>query len=92
MVAGDTVWVSGEIPRVTEWEGGLLGGVRWNEDKRDWVNEEVSPYITFTLLLIRLHTISLNSTSWTSDMLVLMLSEKVSSYSARQSYRSERNP
>lgn len=31
VVAGNTVWVSGEVPRVTEWEGGLLGGVRWVE-------------------------------------------------------------
>ncbi|KAF8638023.1 hypothetical protein AX16_010655 [Volvariella volvacea WC 439] len=28
-VADRTVWVSGEIPRVTEFEGGLLTGVRW---------------------------------------------------------------
>lgn len=50
LVADCTVWVSGEIPRVTDWEGGLLGGVRWNEDKRDWVNEVVCPRITFSLL------------------------------------------
>jgi len=32
-VVGDgAVWVSGEIPRVTAFEGGLLGGVRWFED------------------------------------------------------------
>ncbi|KAI0743339.1 beta-lactamase-like protein [Daedaleopsis nitida] len=28
-VAGGTVWVSGEIPRVTHFEGGLPTGVRW---------------------------------------------------------------
>ena len=28
-VAGGTVWVSGEIPRVTPFEGGLIGGVRF---------------------------------------------------------------
>lgn len=41
-VAGGTVWVSGEIPRVTSFEAGLPGGVRWlnvqGEDK--WVKEE----------------------------------------------------
>ena len=39
-VAGGTVWVSGEIPRVTPFEAGLAGGVRWFEG-RDWVPEEV---------------------------------------------------
>ncbi|KAL6307863.1 beta-lactamase-like protein [Sparassis latifolia] len=28
-VSGDTVWVSGEIPRVTPWECGISGGLRW---------------------------------------------------------------
>ncbi|KAF8590976.1 hypothetical protein K439DRAFT_1644495 [Ramaria rubella] len=33
-VVGDgAVWVSGEIPRITEFEGGLLGGMRWFEDE-----------------------------------------------------------
>ncbi|KZP32912.1 hypothetical protein FIBSPDRAFT_721887, partial [Athelia psychrophila] len=39
-----TVWVSGEIPRITEFEGGLLGGVRWfeteNGGKGGWKSEE----------------------------------------------------
>lgn len=39
-VAGGTVWVSGEIPRVTPFEEGLAGGVRWFEG-RGWVPEEV---------------------------------------------------
>ncbi|KAH9911837.1 beta-lactamase-like protein [Fomitopsis serialis] len=41
-VAGSTVWVSGEIPRVTEFETGLPGAVRWTEQegKTDWVPEE----------------------------------------------------
>ncbi|KAG8739743.1 hypothetical protein FRC10_005212 [Ceratobasidium sp. 414] len=30
-IANNTVWVSGEIPRVTGFETGLLGGVRWRE-------------------------------------------------------------
>lgn len=31
LVADGTVWISGEIPRVTEWEEGLPGSVRWVE-------------------------------------------------------------
>ncbi|KAH9832331.1 beta-lactamase-like protein [Rhodofomes roseus] len=42
VVADGTVWVSGEIPRVTDFESGLPGAVRWleNEGKPDWVAEE----------------------------------------------------
>ena len=44
-VAGGTVWVSGEIPRVTHFEGGLPSGVRWVEKEDggqgEWVKEEV---------------------------------------------------
>ena len=40
-VAGGTVWVSGEIARVTEFEGGLLGGVRFG-DSGEWAPEAVS--------------------------------------------------
>lgn len=32
LVAGNSVYVSGEIPRVTPFEEGLLGGMRWIED------------------------------------------------------------
>ncbi|OBZ67114.1 hypothetical protein A0H81_12902 [Grifola frondosa] len=43
-VAGGTVWVSGEIPRVTAFEGGFPGGVRWVGGEADsegkWVKEE----------------------------------------------------
>ena len=41
-VAEGTVFVSGEIPRVTKWEEGLLGGVRWvgTDDHRDAVGTE----------------------------------------------------
>ncbi|KAG9124812.1 hypothetical protein FRC07_010154 [Ceratobasidium sp. 392] len=47
-VANNTVWVSGEIPRVIAFETGLLGGVRWREFHSatsedvtgDWVPEE----------------------------------------------------
>jgi len=44
-VAGGTVWVSGEIPRVTPFETGLIGGVRFtpNEDGNagSWSEEPV---------------------------------------------------
>ncbi|CAE6435963.1 unnamed protein product [Rhizoctonia solani] len=48
LVAGNSVWVSGEIPRVTSFETGLLGGVRWREFhstsseeiRGEWVPEE----------------------------------------------------
>ena len=44
-VAGGTVWVSGEIPRLTDYENGILGGVRWRGDEAKvqgtWVAEEV---------------------------------------------------
>lgn len=44
-VAGDTVWVSGEIPRLTSFEQGLLGAVRFvgKEGSVDgeWISEEV---------------------------------------------------
>lgn len=41
--ADGTVYVSGEIPRVTEWEAGLPSGVRWFETEKgkgEWVKEE----------------------------------------------------
>jgi 7,8-dihydropterin-6-yl-methyl-4-(beta-D-ribofuranosyl)aminobenzene 5'-phosphate synthase len=43
-VADGTIWVSGSIPRVTPYEQGLLGGVRWIEDQGvgKWTKEEVS--------------------------------------------------
>ncbi|KAE9411354.1 hypothetical protein BT96DRAFT_870041 [Gymnopus androsaceus JB14] len=37
-VAGDMVWVSGEIPRVTSFETGLPGGKRF-EPRNGWVDE-----------------------------------------------------
>ena len=45
VVGGGAAWVSGEIPRVTEFEGGLPGGMRWVEDeagKGAWTPESVS--------------------------------------------------
>jgi 7,8-dihydropterin-6-yl-methyl-4-(beta-D-ribofuranosyl)aminobenzene 5'-phosphate synthase len=45
-VAGGTLWVSGEIPRVTEYETGLLGGMRWVQKglntAGEWANEQVN--------------------------------------------------
>jgi 7,8-dihydropterin-6-yl-methyl-4-(beta-D-ribofuranosyl)aminobenzene 5'-phosphate synthase len=46
VVQGSTVFISGEIPRVTGWEKGLLGGVRWipregGEGGGEWVSEPV---------------------------------------------------
>lgn len=41
-VAGGTVWVSGEIPRITEYESGLLGSVKWVEENGGkWVSDQV---------------------------------------------------
>jgi 7,8-dihydropterin-6-yl-methyl-4-(beta-D-ribofuranosyl)aminobenzene 5'-phosphate synthase len=44
-VAGGTVWVSGEIPRVTEYEQGILGGMRFFDGQErggKWATENVS--------------------------------------------------
>lgn len=48
-VAGSTVWVSGEIPRVTEYEAGILGGVRWTDSTQKWVTENVGASTLSTL-------------------------------------------
>jgi 7,8-dihydropterin-6-yl-methyl-4-(beta-D-ribofuranosyl)aminobenzene 5'-phosphate synthase len=42
-VASDTVWVSGEIPRVSGFEAGLIGGRTWITDSKgqgSWVKDE----------------------------------------------------
>ena len=55
-VAGGAVWVSGEIPRVTEFETGILGGLRWNQKSTEespksdgeWVSDGVNvKFISF---------------------------------------------
>ena len=48
VVANGTVYVSGEIPRVTPYEGGLLSGVRWSEQNGEgkWIKEEVRRNVT----------------------------------------------
>lgn len=43
-VANGSIWVSGEIPRVTEYEQGILGGMRFLEDRESngkWIPENV---------------------------------------------------
>jgi 7,8-dihydropterin-6-yl-methyl-4-(beta-D-ribofuranosyl)aminobenzene 5'-phosphate synthase len=42
-VADSTIFVSGEIPRVTDFEGGILGGMRWIEGDGPgmWISENV---------------------------------------------------
>ncbi|KZO98969.1 metallo-beta-lactamase protein [Calocera viscosa TUFC12733] len=43
-IAGKTVWISGEIPRVTSYEEGLLGAVTWYEERNgegDWQPDEL---------------------------------------------------
>jgi 7,8-dihydropterin-6-yl-methyl-4-(beta-D-ribofuranosyl)aminobenzene 5'-phosphate synthase len=66
VVAGDAVWVSGEIPRVTEFETGILGGLRWTQKSTEespktdgeWVSDGVN--VNLYLMLIsknfNLHT------------------------------------
>ena len=46
-VAGNTVYISGTIPRITAFEEGLFGGRRWVEDSdrsglAGWISEPVS--------------------------------------------------
>lgn len=45
LVADGTIWVSGAIPRVTPFEGGIIGGVKWNKnpgaEHGEWVKDEV---------------------------------------------------
>lgn len=70
-VADGTVWVSGEIPRVSEFEGGLLGGVRWisteNEGKGGWIKEEVCT--ACFVVAHRQYQLAFHSISWKSAML-----------------------
>ena len=54
-VAGGAVWVSGEIPRVTDFEAGILGSMRWTQKSAEelpdsdgqWVPDQVRfhPYL-----------------------------------------------
>ena len=56
-VAEGTVWVSGEIPRVTEYETGILGGMKWIEDetiperKGKWIKDGVSDILSFKFVI-----------------------------------------
>lgn len=48
-VAGGAIWVSGEIPRVTEFECGIPGGMRWTQKSAEespepegkWISDQV---------------------------------------------------
>jgi 7,8-dihydropterin-6-yl-methyl-4-(beta-D-ribofuranosyl)aminobenzene 5'-phosphate synthase len=53
-VADGTVWVSGEIPRRTEFETGLNGGMRWVEEAKDgkWISEPVSTECPYRVQLL----------------------------------------
>lgn len=46
IVAGGTIYVSGEIPRVTDFEAGLPGAIRWvqpgTSGPGEWISEQVS--------------------------------------------------
>ena len=56
-VANNTVWVSGEIPRVTKFETGLLGAVRWSvrgDGTGVWLPEEVGAGLHTMVTLSRL--------------------------------------
>lgn len=48
IVAGGGVYVSGEIPRVTDFEQGLVGGLRWSEGENGsghWIPDPVRLYL-----------------------------------------------
>ncbi|KAF5252831.1 hypothetical protein FANTH_2155 [Fusarium anthophilum] len=40
-VLDDTFLISGEIPRQTEYEGGISGGVRYDPAKDEWIKDEL---------------------------------------------------
>lgn len=54
LVADNTVYVSGEIPRITSFEEGLLSGARWIEDsgKGEWIKEQVVNVICLLNLIL----------------------------------------
>ncbi|KAF4599774.1 hypothetical protein EYR40_006875 [Pleurotus pulmonarius] len=39
-VADGTVWISGIVPRVTPYEKGIMGGLRWNDETSTWDPEQ----------------------------------------------------
>lgn len=56
-IQSDTIFVSGEIPRITEWEKGILGGVRWvpeedgsQESRGKWIPEQVRRDLLWVLI------------------------------------------
>ena len=63
-VAGGTVWVSGEIPRQTEYETGLMGGMRWVEEAEGvgkWVSDPVGFKFIYFFLEFHIHDIVANN-------------------------------
>lgn len=83
-VAGGAIWVSGEIPRVTEFESGIPGGMIWTQKSTEespnpdgeWVSDQVDflRYIHSCLgLTSRLHC----SISWMKGISLSTLQEKV---------------
>lgn len=73
--AGGTVWVSGEIPRVSAFEDGILGGMRWIGDRRagEWIREQV---MSMSELFIKL-TLIRESTLWMKGTLRSTSPERV---------------
>jgi len=75
-VADGNVWVSGEIPRITPFEGGLPGGIRYVERNGEstWENEEVRYNLTAKLITHR----AFCSILWMNDTLASMSLAKAS--------------
>jgi 7,8-dihydropterin-6-yl-methyl-4-(beta-D-ribofuranosyl)aminobenzene 5'-phosphate synthase len=71
-VGDGAVWVSGEIPRVTDFETGLLGGMRWYEDqeegKGEWRPEPVSAQWEVGLSLVLMELPHIRRILWMSDI------------------------
>ena len=73
-IAGGTVYVSGEIPRVTPFEGGLLGGMRFREG-HGWTSEPVRfRFVSRAFLSVCVDArLLVDSILWTSVMRRLTL-------------------
>ena len=76
-VAGDSVWISGEVPRLTEYEEGIIGGMRWVPSKDDGRGEWISDEVCGLKLSFSLHLTQLFSISWMNDTLWSMLLGRV---------------
>ena len=88
-VAGGAIWVSGEIPRVTDFEFGILGGMRWTQKRAEespksdgeWVSDQVFRFLPYLLYRTETHL----SRSWMRDTLLSTSQGKVWWFLARQS-------